>query len=124
MAHPCIILADPNANRRERVAGALRADGYEVVEADRGQDVIAHAEYLAAVRGRRRPGGAIVGDSFAIVANPALQEHSVRDVKDILERAHWDIRMVVLPEGPAEGPDLGTVRTLVRSVFRDTPPAN
>src|SRR6185503_15865558 len=63
-----ILLGERDTERRRLIATVLRDEGYEVVETDDGRTLLGYAEYLAATCGRRGARGAIVADSFAIVA--------------------------------------------------------
>jgi DNA-binding response OmpR family regulator len=118
---PHIVLGESDSGRRHAVALALRQEGYEVMETDDGRDVLSCTEYLAAMLGRRRKPGAIAADSFAIVAGPTLPSVDGVAVRDILERARWDIPVIVLPERADDGSDLDRLRTLLREALAVAP---
>ena len=114
---PHIVLGERDSDRRRAVAFALRQEGYEVMETEDGRDVLACTEYLAAMLGRRGRPGAIETDSFAIVAGPSLPPVDGITVRDILERARWDIPLIVLPDRADDGSDLDRLRTLLRQAL-------
>jgi DNA-binding response OmpR family regulator len=119
---PRIALGERDPERRQAVALALRQAGYEVVETDDGRDLLAYAEYVAAVMGRRGGSAAIAADSFAIVAAPKLPGMGAVEVQGILRRARWDIPVIVLPERTHDGADLRRLRSLVGEALRAKPP--
>jgi DNA-binding response OmpR family regulator len=121
---PCIVLGECDSERRHSVALALREAGYEVVETDDGRDVLAYTEYVAAVMGRRDGPAAIAADSFAIVAAPTLPGLGGMEVQGILERARWDIPVIILPEPTDDGTDIHRLRALVRNAMRLGPPVH
>ena len=114
---PCIVLGERDSERRRSVALALREDGFEVVETDDGRDILGYTEYLAAVLGRRGGRAAIAVDSFAIVAGPGLRGLGGTEVQQILERARWDIPVIILPDRADSGIDLDRLRTLLRQAL-------
>jgi DNA-binding response OmpR family regulator len=114
---PRIVLGECDSERRHSVALALREAGYEVVETDDGRDLLAYTEYVAAVLGRRDGPAAIAADSFAIVAAPRLPGLGAIEVQGILQRARWDIPVIILPERTDDGTDLQRLRTLLREAM-------
>ena len=110
---PRILLGERDSERRRLIATALRDDGYEVVETDDGRTLLGYTEYFAATCGRRGGQGAIVADSFAIVAAMELDHLTALDVEEAIRRAHWQVPVILLPEAAADASEIGTVRRLV-----------
>ena len=114
---PHIVLGECDSERRRSIAVALREAGYEVVETDDGRDVLAYTEYLAAVMGRRGGRATIAAESFAIVAGPRLPGLAGMEVQEILQRARWDIPVIMLPERTDDDTDLLRLRMLLRQAM-------
>ena len=112
-----IILGERDSPRRRLIATVLRDEGYEVVETDDGRTLLGYTEYLAATCGRRGGRGAIVADSFAIVAGEGLDHMTALDVEDALRRAHWDVPVIRLPDPAPDASEVGTVRQLVHDAL-------
>jgi CheY-like chemotaxis protein len=118
---PRVLLGERDAERRRLIATVLRAEGYEVVEADDGWQLLGYTEYLAATCGRRGGPGAIVADSFAIVAGADLDGMTARDVEDALRRARWHVPLILLSARAEDVSEVRTVRERVRDVLPRAP---
>jgi CheY-like chemotaxis protein len=120
---PEVLVADCDPRRRHLLERALCRDGYEVLTTADGRELLAHVEYLMAVRGRRID-GRITTDSCALVTSPVLETLSGLVVRDCIERAGWKIPTVVLPEAsPVDDGQIDAVRTwLIRTLHTTDAP--
>ena len=132
---PRILLAEDDAQVRSLVAEILRAEGYEVVEAADGSQLIELVETLFSTGGRRRAGVSMV---LSDVRMPG--EFSGIDILWILRAVSWEIPVVLMgtwEDDPAriEAGELGAnaflrkpldpeaLRRVVRAVLRGALPA-
>lgn len=118
---PRILLGERDSERRRLLAQVLRDEGYEVVETDDGWTLLGYTEYLAATCGRRGASGAIVADSFAIVAGHDLDGITAFDLADALRRARWQVPLILLPSATADASEFRRVRERVRDALPPAP---
>jgi DNA-binding response OmpR family regulator len=116
-----IILGERDSPRRRLIATLLRDEGYEVVETDDGRTLLGYTEYFAATCGRRAAHGAIVADSFAILAGEGLDHLTAFEVENALRRAHWQVPVIRLPEPAPDASEVGAVRQLVHDALPRLP---
>ena len=123
-----VLLAEDDVSLRQLLAAVLRADGYEVVEAVDGVDLLEAIERTLVML-RARP------DSFAIVADVHMPGLTGLDVLAVLRCAHATTPVVLITAFPdretrAEAFDLGARAMLAkpfsleefRSVVREAAP--
>ena len=111
----CIVLGERDSDRRRAMADVLCREGYEVWEVDNGWHLLGHIEYLAATRGIRQEPSRITAGSFAVVANPDLEELTLDQVREILQSAEWAIPVIALPS--SEDAEVGALPALVRETL-------
>ena len=100
-----VLLAEDDTTLRCLIASALRADGYEVLEAGDGIELLANVESTVAAR-RTRP------DDVLIVADVQMPGLSGLDVLAILRCAFWAAPVILITgfgdeETHAEARELG-----------------
>jgi DNA-binding response OmpR family regulator len=105
-----VLLAEDDADFRHLVASVLAADGYEVVEAVDGLDLLAHVERELGARGER-------ADAFLIVADVCMPGLTGLDVLAILRCANWTTPVILITgfgdeATRAEGRELGASAVL------------
>lgn len=99
-----IFLAQEDPSIRVPIAWQLRQDGWEVVEAENGLDLLGHIERAAAQGGDPR--------SFVVIAGTHIPGLSGLDVLTVLRCASWQTPVILVTkvgddEARAEATELG-----------------
>jgi CheY-like chemotaxis protein len=110
---PRVVVADDDGDVRAVVAEVLRADGYEVVEASDGGELLALLESSAMAASRGERGVAV----SAVVSDVRMPWFGGMDVLTALRCAAWSLPVILMTaygddETHAEARDLGASAVL------------
>ena len=89
---PRIIVAEDDQELRELIASALRNDGYEVVEARDGVELLGYLEAAAVAAGRSNGSSQVA----AVVSDVRMPSLTGLDVLAVLRCAYWPVPVILI----------------------------